>query len=88
MRTLLITLGGFALWGLCLGAAILLAPSRGANLAAATLGFVALWFALAAVNLWLGVARAGYSLREELPIFLLIFLLPAAVALLVRWKFL
>ena len=88
MRTLLITLGGFALWGLCLGAAILLSPPRSANLAAATLGFVALWFAVAAANLWAGVARAGYSFREELPIFLLIFLLPAVIALLIRWKFL
>ena len=88
MRTLLITLGGFVLWGLCLGAAVLLSPPRSANLAAATLGFVVLWFAAAAANLWLGVTRAGYSFREELPIFLLIFLLPVAVALLVRWKFL
>jgi hypothetical protein len=88
LRTLLITLGGFALWGLCLGAAVLLSPPRGANLPAATLGFVALWFAVAAANLWLGVTRAGYSFGEELPIFLLIFLVPAIVALLVRWKFL
>jgi hypothetical protein len=88
LRTLLITLGGFALWGPCLGAAAVLSPPRSASLAAATLGFVALWFAVAAANLWAGVARAGYSFREELPIFLLIFLLPAGVALLVRWKFL
>jgi hypothetical protein len=34
------------------------------------------------------VSHAGYSFREELPIFLLIFLLPSAVALFVTWKFL
>jgi hypothetical protein len=42
----------------------------------------------AAANLWLGVSSAGCSFGEELPIFLLIFLLPAAVAVFVRWKFL
>jgi hypothetical protein len=54
----------------------------------ATVAFVAIWFVAAAVSLWLGVSRAGYSFREELPIFLLIFLLPAAVAVFVRWRFL
>jgi hypothetical protein len=36
--------------------------------------------------MWIGVARAGYSFREELPIFLLIFLLPAVAAVFIRWK--
>ena len=36
-------------------------------------------------HMWLGVARAGYSFKEELP-FLLIFVLPATAAVLVRWK--
>jgi hypothetical protein len=88
MRTLLITLGGFALGALCLGLAALLAPGRSATLTAATAGFVVMWFALAAANLWAGVSRAGYAFREELPIFLLIFLLPALAAVLVRWKLL
>jgi hypothetical protein len=34
------------------------------------------------------VARAGYSATEELPILLLIFGVPAVVALLVKWKLL
>jgi len=49
--------------------------------------FIALWFVAAAVNLWLGVSRAGYTVMEELPIFLLIFALPAAAAGWVWWKF-
>jgi hypothetical protein len=40
------------------------------------------------VNLWIGVTRAGYSFREELPIFLVIFLLPVVVAGMVKWRFL
>jgi hypothetical protein len=32
------------------------------------------------LNLWRGVATAGYSLEDELPVFVLIFALPTAVA--------
>ena len=44
------------------------------------------WFLVAAGNLVYGVSQAGYGLAEELPIALLIFLVPAAPAaiLLVR----
>ena len=48
--------------------------------------FIALWLAAALVNLWIGVSRAGYTVLEELPIFLLIFALPAAAAAYVCWK--
>jgi hypothetical protein len=53
-----------------------------------TIAFVALWLCVAAINLWMGVTRAGYSVTEELPIFLLIFVVPVALALVLRWKFL
>ena len=36
--------------------------------------------------MWVGVTHAGYSVAEELPIFALIFLVPAAVAAIVWWK--
>jgi hypothetical protein len=88
MRTLMIVLGGFALWGACLGAVKLFGNWTAPAITAATSVFVVLWLVLAAVNLWIGVAQAGYSVREELPIFLLIFLVPVAVAIFVRWKFL
>ena len=55
---------------------------------AATVLFLVIWLAVAAANMWIGVARAGYSVSAELPIFALVFAVPAAVALLVRWKFL
>ena len=44
------------------------------------------WLAAAAINLWFGVAKAGYSVKDEAPIFLLIFAVPAAAALLAWWK--
>ena len=46
------------------------------------------WLALAAFNMWTGVTRAGYGAMEELPIFLLLFGIPAIAAVLVRWKLL
>ena len=84
MRTLIIIGLGFALLGACLGAGWF--AGGGAKLKVAALIFVALWFVAAALNMYVGVARAGYSFMEELPIFLLIFAVPAVAALLVRWK--
>jgi hypothetical protein len=55
---------------------------------AATWVFVALWLAISAANMWVGVAKAGYSLNEELPIFLLIFAVPTIVAIFVKWRIL
>jgi hypothetical protein len=87
MRTLIILVIGFVLWGACLGLARLLANASSASMSIATTIFIVAWFLIAAVNMWMGVARAGYSFSDELPIFLLIFLLPTAAALFVKWKF-
>lgn len=88
MRTLMFLLGGFALWGACLGIARLVASASASSMTIATTVFAAIWFVVAAANMWLGVSSAGYSFREELPIFLLIFLVPVAVAVVVNWRFL
>lgn len=53
----------------------------------ATGAFLVLWLTATGFNLWVGVSKAGYATREELPILLLLFGLPALVAILVRWKF-
>jgi hypothetical protein len=88
MRTAIIIAAGFLLWGICIGIAKLLPNSNPQATTIATAAFVGIWFAAAAVNMWVGVARAGYSFMEELPIFLVIFLAPAAVAVAVKWKWL
>jgi hypothetical protein len=49
--------------------------------------FIAVWVLTAGINMWIGVSRAGYSIAEELPIFCIIFLVPAAVAIFIWWKF-
>ena len=86
MRTGLFLLAGFLL----LAASLLLGRLFSANYpsatVAATAAYVALWFVVAAVNMWVGVAKAGYSVADELPIFALIFVLPAAVAIILKWK--
>jgi hypothetical protein len=38
--------------------------------------------------MWVGVTKPGYSVAEELPIFLLIFGVPALVAVVLKWRFL
>jgi len=53
-----------------------------------TVAFIAVWLVVTVFNMWVGVARAGYSVAEELPILLLLFGVPAAVAILLKWKFL
>jgi hypothetical protein len=86
MRTALIIAGGFVLWGICVGIAKYMAGASATATTAATVIFVAVWFCAAALNMWMGVAKTGYSFREELPIFLVIFLLPALVAVVAKWK--
>ena len=88
MRTVLFLLSGFLL----LAAVLILARLFAQNFSSATLwataGFILLWLVVTAANMWVGVAKAGYSAAEELPIFLLLFGVPAAVALVLKWKFL
>ncbi|POA99409.1 hypothetical protein C2134_06475 [Chromobacterium sinusclupearum] len=81
MHTALVMLGGLALLAVCLACGHL-----SGHFAAAALIFIPLWLAVAGLNLWIGVSRAGYTLREELPIFLLVFTMPSVIAVLVWWR--
>jgi len=45
--------------------------------------FIPLWLVGAAINMWIGVSRAGYSVADEAPVFLMVFGIPAVVPLLV-----
>jgi hypothetical protein len=86
MRTLIILLGGFVLLALALLAGRWMGATPSGGMVTAAKIFLPVWLAAAAVNMWLGVASAGYSVREELPIFLLIFAVPAAAAGFAWWK--
>ncbi len=87
MRTIMILGSGLLLFAALFLYSRLFVQHYPAAVGWATWGFLVLWLAATAFNLWVGVSHAGYSVREELPIMLLLFALPAAVALLVRWKF-
>jgi hypothetical protein len=88
MRTGLFLVAGFLLLGGSLIVGKLFSTIYPTATTAATVLFLAVWLAIAAVNMWLGVAKAGYSVSVEFPIFALIFAVPAAAAVLVRWKLL
>jgi len=87
MHTVKVIAGGLVLLAACLvigrwvGGA---APAVG--LVKAVKVFVPLWLVAAGINMWVGVAKAGYSVAEEAPIFLVVFAVPTAVALFVWWR--
>ena len=87
MHTILVVSGGFVL----LVVFTLLARWRGAGnrsaIAKAALAFIPVWFVAAAINMWVGVTQAGYTVAEEAPILGLVFGVPAIVALFVWRRF-
>ncbi|MFG6447641.1 hypothetical protein ACG0Z6_05220 [Roseateles sp. BYS180W] len=48
--------------------------------------FVLVWLLVASTNMWVGVTHAGYTVRQELPILLIVFAAPALVAVVVAWQ--
>jgi hypothetical protein len=88
MRTLLFLLVGFLLLTASMMLGKLFSSNYPGATFAATVIFIALWLGISGVNLWVGVARAGYSLNEEFPIFLLIFSVPTIVAIFMKWRIL
>jgi hypothetical protein len=78
---------GFALLAVCLVAGRLMGGAGQPELLArSALAFIALWFIGAGINMWVGVSKAGYSVKEEVPFFFIVFLIPAAVALIFWWR--
>jgi uncharacterized membrane protein YwaF len=57
-----------------------------AGMALAAKAFVPAWLVVALVNMWVGVSHAGYTVRQEAPILLLVFAVPAIVAGVVAWQ--
>jgi hypothetical protein len=85
MHTILVITGGFVL--------LLLATVLGrwiggaASVATAALYFIPVWLVCALINMWLGVSRAGYTVAQEAPIAVMVFAVPAAVAVFLWWRF-
>jgi hypothetical protein len=79
---------GFVLLAVCLIAGRLVGgAAHPSYVARAAVVFIVLWLAGAGINMWVGVSKAGYSVDEEAPIFLLVFGIPAAVAVFVWWRY-
>jgi hypothetical protein len=87
MRTVIIILSGLLLLGVCVLAGRLAGGAGAGAMVASAKIFLPIWLVAALINMWVGVSRAGYSVAEELPIFLVIFAIPAAVAAFLWWKF-
>jgi hypothetical protein len=88
MRTILFLSSGLLLMASFLIAAKLFSEHYPAAPNWAVAIGLAIWLAITGANMWIGVSKAGYSVADELPILLLVFAVPAAVAVLVRWRFL
>ena len=86
MRSAMIVVAGLVLLGLFALIGWWLGGGPQSTMTAAKL-FIPVWLAVALLNMWLGVSRAGYSVAEELPIFLVIFAIPSAAAAFIWWRF-
>jgi hypothetical protein len=86
MRTALFLLAGLLLLAVFLLLGKLFSVTFAEATRWATGIYIALWLLVATANMWVGVAKAGYSVAEELPVLLLIFGVPAALAVLLKWK--
>lgn len=87
MHTIMVTGGGFVLLVVFLLASRFIGDGSPLALATAAKWFIPVWFIGAGINMAVGVVKAGYSVAEELPIFLLVFAVPAVVAALLWWRF-
>lgn len=86
MHMLMTIAGGVVLLGLFLLFGRLWGGDAG-SLATGAKWFIPVWLAISIVNLWVGVTHAGYSVREELPILLVVFAVPAVLAGIAVWQF-
>lgn len=78
MHTIFVILGGLLLLAAVFGAAHL----TGRPFRVFLPWYLLVWLICTAVNMWIGVTQAGYSVMEELPILILTFGVPALAAVL------
>ncbi|WP_111655328.1 hypothetical protein [Isoalcanivorax indicus] len=85
MRTLIVIVGGIILWAVITGVAKLFNDHASSSWKPVAI-FATIWLMITSWNIWVGVTQAGYTLMQELPIFLLTYLLPVAVAVFIKYK--
>lgn len=85
MHVIMVIVGGVAL----LGIFVLFGWLWGTSAYSMVLGakvFVPVWLLVALINMWVGMAFAGYTLRQEAPILLIVFVVPTIVAATLAWQ--
>ncbi len=86
MHMLMVIVGGIVLLGVFLLFGQLWSGAAPALATAAKL-FIPVWLVVSVANLWVGVNKAGYTVAQELPILAVVFVVPAAVAMITIWQF-
>lgn len=82
-HTVWVILGGLVLLACVYGGA----AAMGRSLRGALPLFAGVWAIAAGINLWVGVMHAGYTLAEELPIFVVVFAVPVLIGwVIARWR--
>ena len=80
MHTLYVIAGGLLLLGIFVLFVRALSDVHRGLRGRLLLGFVPVWLACAGFNMWVGVSRAGYGVGDELPVFVVVFAVPAGLA--------
>ena len=82
MHTVYVIVAGILLLVIC----VMMQRMSGVSKRKSALTFIPLWVVGSLVNMWVGVRYNGYTVAEELPIQLIVFAVPAALAALIAWK--
>jgi hypothetical protein len=85
MHTLKVMFGGFLLLAVCLLLGRWIGGAAATVVATTIKCFLVLWLAATLFNMWVGVNKAGYSVKDEAPVALLVFAVPAIVAIVIWW---
>lgn len=78
MHTVMVILAGLVL----LAVFVVLARIASIRFARLLPVYLVVWLICTAINMWIGVSQAGYSVMQELPFLLIVFTVPALVAIL------
>ncbi|MFY9531981.1 MAG: hypothetical protein WBC04_18195 [Candidatus Acidiferrales bacterium] len=79
--------GGFLLLAVCLLLGRWIGGAAATVVATTTIKcFLVLWLVATLLNMWVGVNKAGYSVKDEAPVALLVFAVPAIVAIVIWWR--
>ncbi len=87
MRAIIIVASGFVVLLAFIFVSRAMSDNNRATMGKAALLFLPLWLFAGSYTLWKGVSYAGYSVVEEAPLFIIIFGLPAALAVYLWRKF-